>query len=212
MFNMDRRYLLAALLLVAVIVFSAGAKYGEMKQADVTGESLVTEADTGKQATVAGDEIQVYVCGEVENPGLYKLAAGARVYDALKLAGILPGAALDYAQPARQLQDGETVELLSEAEILEQAIGINNTPPADIASVLPASSSQPSAAGGLVNINTATAQELDERLPGVGPAIAQRIVDYRESNGGFGRVEDIQNVSGIGDKKYADMKDLISVR
>ena len=211
MFNIDRRYLLAALLLVAVIVFSAGARYGEMKQTDVTKESLVTEADTGNQATVAGDEIQVYVCGEVENPGLYKLAAGARVYDALKLAGILPGAALDYAQPARKLQDGETVELLSEAEIVEQAVGNNNTPTADTVSVLPASS-QPSAASGLVNINTATVQELDELLPGVGPAIAQRIVDYRESNGSFGKIEDIQNVSGIGDKKYADMKDLISVR
>jgi len=211
MFNIDRRYLLAALLLVAVIVFSAGAKYGEMKQTDVTKESLVTEADTGKQATAAGDEIQVYVCGEVENPGLYKLAAGARVYDALKLAGILPGAALDYAQPARQLQDGETVELLSEAEILEQTIEGNVQSTAATASALPASG-QPSAASGLVNINTATAQELDERLPGVGPAIAQRIIDYRESNGSFGKVEDIQNVSGIGDKKFADIKDLISVR
>jgi competence protein ComEA len=212
MFNLDRRYLLAALLLVAVIVFSAGAKYGEMKQTDMTKESLVTEADTEKKASVAGDEIQVYVCGEVEKPGLYKLGAGARVYDALKLAGILPGAALDYAQPARPLQDGETLELLSEAEIIEQAIGNNNTPSAETVSVLPAASSQPSAAGGLVNINTATVQELDERLPGVGPAIAQRIVDYRESNGGFGKIEDIQNVSGIGDKKYADIKDLISVR
>ncbi|MBP1761189.1 MAG: competence protein ComEA helix-hairpin-helix region [Firmicutes bacterium] len=211
MFNIDRRYLLAALLLVAVIVFSAGAKYGEMKQTDMTKESLVTEADTEKKATVAGDEIQVYVCGEVEKPGLYKLAAGARVYDALKLAGILPGAALDYAQPARPLQDGETVELLSEAEIVEQAIGNNNTPAADTVSVMPASS-QPSATGGLVNINTATVQELDERLPGVGPAIAQRIVDYRESNGSYAKIEDIQNVSGIGDKKYADLKDLISVR
>jgi len=211
MFNIDRRYLLAALLLVAVIVFSAGAKYGEMKQTDMTKESLVTEADTEKKATVVGDEIQVYVCGEVEKPGLYKLAAGARVYDALKLAGILPGAALDYAQPARPLQDGETVELLSEAEIVEQAIGNNNTPAADTVSVMPASS-QPSATGGLVNINTATVQELDERLPGVGPAIAQRIVDYRESNGSYAKIEDIQNVSGIGDKKYADLKDLISVR
>ena len=211
MFNIDRRYLLAALLLVTVIVFSAGAKYGEMKHNDVTKEPVVTETETDKQANTNGNEIQVYVCGEVEKPGLYKLAEGARVYDALKLAGILPGAALDYAQPARKLQDGETVELFSEDEILEQTIGNNNPLSADTVSALPASG-QSSAASGLVNINTATAQELDERLPGVGPAIAQRIIDYRESNGGFGKIEDIQNVSGIGDKKYADIKDLISVR
>jgi competence protein ComEA len=212
MFNFDRRYLLAALLLAAVIVFSAGVKYGEIKQTDVTKESLVTDGVTENKATAAGDEIQVYVCGEVEKPGVYKLAAGARVYDALQLAGILPGAALDYAQPARPLQDGETLELLSEAEILEQTIAENVQPTTTVpVSVLPASV-QTASAGGLVNINTATVQELDERLPGVGPAIAQRIVDYRESNGGFSKIEDIQNVSGIGDKKYADIKDLISVR
>lgn len=210
MLNLDRRYLLAALLLITVIVFFAGTKYGEMKQADIVGEPLTIETGLAEPQTAAGEELQVYVCGEVEKPGLYKLKAGARVYDALKLAGIIPGAALDYAQPARKLQDGETIILLSEAEIALQALE-QGTQLSSVMPVLPANN-QTSAAGGLVNINTATAQELDERLPGVGPAIARRIVDYRESNGGFGKIEDIKNVSGIGDKKYADIKDLISVR
>lgn len=210
MLNLDRRYLLAALLLITVIVFFAGTKYGEMKQADIVGEPLTIETGLAEPQTAAGEELQVYVCGEVEKPGLYKLKAGARVYDALKLAGILPGAALDYAQPARKLQDGETIILLSEAEIALQALE-QGTQLSSVMPVLPANN-QTSAAGGLVNINTATTQELDERLPGVGPAIARRIVDYRESNGGFGKIEDIKNVSGIGDKKYADIKDLISVR
>jgi len=210
MLNLDRRYLLAALLLITVIVFFAGTKYGEMKQADIVGEPLTIETGLAEPQTAAGEELQVYVCGEVEKPGLYKLKAGARVYDALKLAGILPGAALDCAQPARKLQDGETIILLSEAEIALQALE-QGTQLSSVMPVLPANN-QTSAAGGLVNINTATTQELDERLPGVGPAIARRIVDYRESNGGFGKIEDIKNVSGIGDKKYADIKDLISVR
>ncbi|NLV22826.1 MAG: ComEA family DNA-binding protein [Syntrophomonadaceae bacterium] len=210
MLNLDRRYLLAALLLIALIVFFTGTKYGEMKQADIVGEPLTIETGLAEPQTAAGEELQVYVCGEVEKPGLYKLKAGARVYDALKLAGILPGAALDCAQPARKLQDGETIILLSEAEIALQALE-QGTQLSSVMPVLPANN-QTSAAGGLVNINTATTQELDERLPGVGPAIARRIVDYRESNGGFGKIEDIKNVSGIGDKKYADIKDLISVR
>jgi competence protein ComEA len=62
----------------------------------------------------------------------------------------------------------------------------------------------------LVNINTADLSQLDS-LPGIGPALAQRIIDYRETNGPFGAVEDIKNVSGIGDKKFDALKDLITV-
>lgn len=210
MFNIDRRYLLAAMLLMAVMIFFAGTRYAEMKQPDVVEEDLAVQTTTGDGEKPAGEELQVYVCGEVEKPGLYKLKSGARVYDALQLAGILPGAALDYAQPARKLQDGETVELLSEAEIAGQIMA-KNLPTTEKLPALGVAA-QASSASSMVNINTATAQELDERLPGVGPAIARRIVDYRESNGGFGRIEDIQNVNGIGEKKYADIKELISVR
>ncbi|HPF21757.1 MAG TPA: ComEA family DNA-binding protein [Syntrophomonas sp.] len=208
--NIDRRYLLAALVLIAVMVFFAGTRYAEMKQNTVMEEDLAVQPSTGQEEQANEEELQVYVCGEVEKPGLYKLKAGARVYDALQIAGILPGAALDYAQPARRLQDGETVELYSEAELAEQ-LAVRQLSPTEalpvVAGIAPASP-----AGSLVNINTATVQELDDRLPGVGPAIAQRIVDYRESNGGFARIEDLQNVNGIGDKKYSDIKAMITVR
>lgn len=210
MLYIDRRYLLAALSLIAVIIFFAGTKYGEMKKADIVEEPLTVASVLAEPPVAGGEELQVYVCGEVENPGLYKLKSGARVYDALKLAGILPGAAIDYAQPARKLQDGETLVLPSEAEIMLQAL--EKGPQLTGSIPVLSSDNQTSAVGALVNINTATLQELDDRLPGVGPAIAQRIVDYRESNGNFGRIEDIKNVSGIGDKKYAAIKDLITVR
>jgi len=210
MFNIDRRYLLAALLLILVIAFTAGIKYGEMKRPDAAEETIKPAIATGKQGSASGDALQVYVCGEVEKPGLYKLKTGARVFDALKMAGILPGAALDYAQPARKLQDGETIELPSEEQISD--LDKNNGPAPLTASAGITAGAQSSNSTGLLNINTASVQELDERLPGIGPSIAQRIVDYRESNGSFGSVEDINNVSGIGDKKFADIKDLITVR
>jgi len=63
-----------------------------------------------------------------------------------------------------------------------------------------------------VNINNASVQELDERLPGIGPALAQRIIDYRTLHGRFSRTEELKEVSGIGDKKYAELQDLVTVR
>ena len=210
MFNIDRRYLLAASIVILVIVFTAGIKYGGFKQPGAAGEIITPAVKTVGNNSTASEALQIYVCGEVEKPGLYKLKAGARVYDALKMAGILPGAALDFAQPARKLQDGETVELLAETQIKD--LTMNNKVGMLPASSALTSSSKPSSANGLLNINTASLQELDDRLPGIGPTLAQRIVDYRNSNGGFGSVEDINNVSGIGDKKFADIKDLISVR
>lgn len=210
MFNIDRRYLLAASIVILVIVFTAGIKYGGIKQPSAAGEIITPAVKTVGNNSTASEALQIYVCGEVEKPGLYKLKAGARVYDALKMAGILPGAALDYAQPARKLQDGETIELLAETQIKD--LNMNNKVGMLPASSALTSSSKPSSSNGLLNINTASLQELDDRLPGIGPTLAQRIIDYRNSNGGFGSVEDINNVSGIGDKKFADIKDLISVR
>jgi len=210
MFNIDRRYLLAASIVILVIVFTAGIKYGGIKQPSAVGEIITPAVKTVGNNPTASEALQIYVCGEVEKPGLYKLKAGARVYDALKMAGILPGAALDYAQPARKLQDGETIELLAETQIKD--LNMNNKVGMLPASSALTSSSKPSSSNGLLNINTASVQELDDRLPGIGPTLAQRIIDYRNSNGGFGSVEDINNVSGIGDKKFADIKDLISVR
>ncbi|HZK87072.1 MAG TPA: ComEA family DNA-binding protein [Syntrophomonas sp.] len=210
MFNIDRRYLLAASIVILVIVFTAGIKYGGIKQPSAVGEIITPAVKTVGNNPTASEALQIYVCGEVEKPGLYKLKAGARVYDALKMAGILPGAALDFAQPARKLQDGETIELLAETQIKD--LNMNNKVGMLPASSALTSSSKPSSSNGLLNINTASVQELDDRLPGIGPTLAQRIIDYRNSNGGFGSVEDINNVSGIGDKKFADIKDLISVR
>lgn len=137
----------------------------------------------------------VDVAGWVRHPGVYEFGEGDRVIDALEAAGgARPGAALDALNLAAPLADGTQI-LLSK----EQAAS--------------ASVPDPSSAGGLpgkININTATTTELDA-LPGVGEVIAQRIVDYRTANGPFQSVDDLLNVSGIGEVTLEDMRDLVNV-
>ncbi len=210
--DMDRRYLLGGLIVIMLIAFVGGIKYGDMRQAEPDQEMILSGTATGENIPPEETEIQVYVSGEVEKPGLYKLKSGARVYEALDMAGILPSADLQNAQPARKLQDGETITLFPQGQ--NPGLSVANQPGANSSSAAAVSTPSYTSASstGMININTASVQELDDRLPGIGPALAQRIVDYRSSSGAFASIEDINNVSGIGDKKFADIKALIRVR
>jgi competence protein ComEA len=140
-------------------------------------------------------QLVVAVQGRVAHPGLYRLAAGARVADALDAAGgALPGVDLSHVNLARRLVDGELLL-------------VGETPPPDQAGGPPVGGA---VAGGKVNLNTATLAQLDT-LPGVGPALAQRIVDFRTGHGGFRSVDELRKVEGIGEAKFAQLKDLVTV-
>lgn len=131
------------------------------------------------------------------SPGVYELAEGARVSDALEAAGgAVEGAAPDALNLARVINDGEQIIVPTEEDQEQQAAS--------------GSAAGASGMGGKVNINTATAEQLDT-LPGIGESTAQKIIADREANGPFASVEDLKRVSGIGDKKYADLADLITV-
>jgi competence protein ComEA len=143
--------------------------------------------------------LRVYVSGAVQTPAVYQLAPGSIVQNAVDAAGgPLSDADLTRLNLALELRDQQQVHVPREGEAAP--------PPA----VSGGESESAGAAGGLVNINTATAEEL-ETLPGIGEVTAQRIIDYREANGPFETIEDIQNVSGIGPKTFEGMKDLITV-
>ena len=141
----------------------------------------------------------VHITGAVPRPGVYALPEGARVQDVISAAGgFLAEADKQFINLARILEDGELLEI----PYAEGFSPVIPTPIPDL--VLPGSESD------LVNINTAASFEL-ESLPGIGPTIAQRIVDYREQNGPFLSIEDIVNVSGIGPGIFERIKDLITV-
>ena len=142
--------------------------------------------------------LRVHVSGAVANPGVYSLPARSIVQDALTAAGgALPVADTSRLNLARLLEDGDQVlvpETLS-SDALQSGMG-------------PAPAAITAGQGGIININTASAQEL-ETLPRIGPALAQRIVDYRLTNGPFGAVEEIMDVTGIGQATFDQIKDLI---
>lgn len=202
--ELDKRWL-ALMVFILLVVFTAGVKYANFKN-DKQGEEE-TLLQSSEQIETGSDEleskiIQVYVTGAVKNPGVYRLQEGDRVYQAVEMAYALAEAELKHLEMARPLVDGETIPVPAQGEIPEVSATVNaggsyNT------------FGQRSA---MVNINTASAQEMADKLDGIGPALGQRIVDYRTSNGPFKDIEEIKNVSGIGDKRFEAIKDKISVR
>jgi competence protein ComEA len=143
--------------------------------------------------------IIVHISGAVPRPGVYALPDGARVQDVISAAGgFLAEADKELINLARVLEDGEKLEI-------PYAEGFSPVLPTPVQSII-----IPGDDEDLININTASSFEL-ETLPGIGPAIAQRIIEYREANGPFLDIEDIINVSGIGPGTYERIQDLITV-
>jgi competence protein ComEA len=186
---------LGCVAIAAVLSFSAG---GGGDQGVVAGFEPTDAADTAPdRQTVTTAPLLVHVLGAVAEPGLVELAAGARVVDAVAAAG---GFTAD-ADPggvnlARPVVDGEQLRVL--------AIGEASPP---------GSGGGPSAAGaddGLVPLNTADVAALDT-LPRIGPALAQRIIDWREANGPFTSIDQLLDVAGIGDAVFSGLADRVAL-
>lgn len=166
---------------------------GKGRAAAGPGDAAGAVASTGPSIVV------VDVGGKVRRPGVQRLPAGSRVADALRAAGgVRPGANTDGLNRARILVDGEQVLVgrpapLNGAGVTAGAGGAAGTGAAPAAPV---------------SLNTATADQLDT-LPGVGPVLAQHIIDHRTRHGGFRSVDELREVNGIGDRRFADLRDLV---
>ncbi|MFF7048519.1 helix-hairpin-helix domain-containing protein [Streptomyces griseorubiginosus] len=191
-------------------VVRAAAPFGESGSAEggageAGGRGEGTQAVSGGMPNTpgtAGAEIVVDVSGKVRDPGVHRLPAGSRVADALKAAGgVRPGTDTDALNRARFLVDGEQVV-------------VGGPPPGPGAGGVPANGAPaapgggPAGAGVPVSLNTATVDQLDT-LPGVGPVLAQHILDYRTQHGGFRSVDELREVNGIGDRRFADLRNLV---
>lgn len=185
---------LALVAAAAAIVAAAGVWFERPRAEPVDALPAVSVGAAAGEAGPTG-QIVVSVVGKVAEPGLVTLQDGARVADALSAAGgALPGVDLAGVNLARRLEDGEQI-----------TVGVAPpTAPAD-----------PAAAGtragpGPIDLNTATVAQLDT-LPGVGPVTAERIVEWRTRNGSFRRVEQLREVDGIGERRFAQLRALVTV-
>ncbi|MFJ6011485.1 helix-hairpin-helix domain-containing protein [Streptomyces sp. NPDC092952] len=176
------------------------AEAGAVRTPPLVAEGAGTPEPSSGPAPAAGPggHVVVDVSGKVHRPGVRTLPSGARVTDALRAAGgVREGTDLSGLNRARVLVDGEQIVVGAPPE---------GSAPGGTGGAAPGGGGSPPA--GPVSLNSATADQL-ETLPGVGPVLAQRIVGYRAQHGGFRSVDELREVSGIGDRRFADLRPLV---
>ena len=160
----------------------------EMQRDEVESQAVETEEN---------ELLYIYVCGEVNNPGVYTLAEGSRVCDLFEIAGgLTEDASSDYWNQARLLVDGEMLYVPTK----EEAATRQNSE----------TTSDANDTNGKINLNTATKDQLME-IPGIGESKANAIIAYREEHGGFSSIEEVMNIEGIKEGVFSKMKEYIVV-
>lgn len=189
---LNRKVIALALVIAAAAAF--GLNYFVSQTANEQAATKAEESLTKTEAaTVELPKLYVHIVGEVVKPGIYLLETGSRLIDAVFASGgFTKDADQSSVNLARSLSDGEQIIVLG--------VGQSSGP-------LSLGGNQ---SGGLISLNRASALEL-EALPGVGPALAARMVDWRNANGGFKSKDELQSVSGIGDKMFAAIEKLVTL-
>ena len=204
------------IIIVLVVVILAGGGYWMLKHfhpALFLGEpDLVVETETTPPtppSSTAQPEIVVHVMGAVKSPGVYHLSTDARVHEAIqKAGGKTDQADLHSLNLAAKMRDGEQIYVPE----IHQIPDVGQTIPTSSSSAAPPQPSvrrSASSNGSRININTATFQEL-QTVRGIGPTMAQRIIEYRQTSGRFATVDDLTNVKGVGEKTLEKIRDSIT--
>ena len=177
---------------------------------NIENEILVNSVITNEN-NINDDIVVIHITGSVKNPGIVKLKEGSRIEDAIEAAGgLTENADITKVNLAYIVEDGTKIKIPSASEedigdedIIDSKSGDNI--------IIEENTVSSNNSTQTININKATEKEF-ETLPGIGPSLASKIIEYRNQNGKFGSIEDIKNVNGIGDNKYEKIKDLITVK
>lgn len=204
-------FAIAAIALSAYTLFTTSTAYsdgaGEIEVMSASEPSDEANAVEGDVSVSAGKEICVHVAGCVKAPGVYRVAKGSRIDDVVKAAGGFTKSADDTAiNLAEVASDGQQVMVPKKSKTGTNGSAVSASSSKGQSKVPPSSGGS----SGLVNINTATSEEL-QTLSGIGEAKAKKIIDYREQNGSFSSIDDLTNVSGIGEKTLESIRSSICV-
>ena len=204
---MDKNKYVYIMIGVGILVIVIGYFFINFKREDedYIDESLILEEDYNETEINNNEiaKIKIHITGEVKNEGIVELEEGARIYDAIKIAGdVTEFADLSKVNLAYELSDGQKVYIPSKNEEIEEYVSLDAGE-----NVLEASE----VIEGKININIADSSAL-QTINGVGESLAGKIIAYRELNGKFKSIEDLKNVSGIGEKKFEDIKDKVVVK
>lgn len=196
----NKVYAIAAAAAVLFFVFSSPDPQEELTTGNETIMAMESEKEEEKTETSAEEPLVLMadIKGAVNQPGVYEIQEGTRVIDLVEQAGGLTAdsdaSTINFAM---RLTDEMTIYIPKKGESVEQVTQI--------------AKGQPVSQNTTVNLNSADASEL-ETLPGIGPSKSKAIIEYRETNGAFKSIDDLKSISGIGDKTFEKLKDLISVR
>ena len=200
-----------------ILLLVAGISFYDYQQSGQAVDLSTLSSDTGEKETVGERQVAVYVTGEVAKPGVVYVPWEGRVGDAInQCGGLLPTADSSQVNMAATVKDGMEIRVKGKAISKDGNTGSQGNHSgvesnvANRASKTSSSERGKNASGEIVNINTANVEEL-KKLKGIGSAMAQRIIDYREANGSFQAPEDIMQVKGIGKAKYAKLKEQIAI-
>ena len=210
-FGADKKLIIKVIAGVLLLVIAFTLYLGKILSSgdDITISKLPQEesgyiSNATDEAVLINSKIIIDVAGAVVKPSIVELPVGSRVYEAIDLAGGLTNEAdTRYTNLAGVLADGEKLYIPTKKELETADVNTSSSNSKNITSY---SSSQKS----LININSADSNTL-QQLTGVGPSTAEKIINYRIENGNFNKIEDLKNVSGIGDKTFEKFKDKITV-
>ncbi len=220
--NVRRKKIKWAIVLVTLVVGTAVYSFFSDGDPAEAAEDGLTEISVEKEDVISVEEeekkdepelIFVDVCGAVNSSNVVCIPEGSRVFEAIEAAGgTNEEAELKYINLAAVCQDGQKLYVPTKAETDAQSAagGVKAEGPASVTDQSLMGIPGANTSGGTVNINTANSEEL-QTISGIGPSMASRILEYREQNGGFKRIEDLKNVSGIGERTFEKLKDKVSL-